>query len=392
MKKAICLLILITAPVSAASALSVRNIQFQGVENTEEAVLLHYFPEYLDGNDFRNEAELDTALDRWKERLEQTGNFREIEITREIQGGQADVTLAFREKIPYSFWIGNFFLGVGRYNLWGKGKNLKFEVGPVRQKVIIEDQMIGYSGFYYSFTLGKEEYSYFTFETNIYNPRSLVRKMGNAIVGWGLLPDLKLELQSLNLFFDETNGDKLGSENKIGLKLVFDRRKGYPVARDGFYSEIQAFYLFPYRLFELDAAANAYLSFLPTLGAAFRAGFGMIGGSVPEYLQYTLRDIDGLRSLTHFPGMTGNIKWDAHAELRWAFWEPIPFVIFDMRLEAVGFYDVGEARGSFKELGSPHHVLGGGLRITMDTFCVRAEFGWDETGNTSVLTGFTLPF
>lgn len=391
MKRFAVLFLLLSTLTLQARAVTIKDITVSGNDQTDSATILHYFYENEAGRDWDTNS-LHSALGRFGERLERTGWFRDVDVKETLSNSQASVHVTLKEKIPYSLTAGNLYVGLSKYNLWGKGKVVRFEIGPIRQKIMLEDRMFQFSRFSYSIALGKEEHYYYTLATNTVTQNLLLRKTVQASVGVTLFPDLDLTLVNNNIWLDQTNNTKVDSQYRIGLKLDFDKRAGYPSVEKGFYLSCQGHYLIPQNAFQGEITAQFYLPLFRDLIFAAKAHLGVLTAPLPEYFQFNLRDIDGLRTLTALPGLIGNDCWDAHAEARWAFWDVIPFFIFDMRLEALAFLDAGEARPSFADFGSPHFVAGAGLRVYIDTLAVRVEAGVDETGETSILTGFNLPF
>lgn len=370
--------------------LTIQEIHFIGRDTSEKSTLLHFLYEGTNRN--YSPEDLSNTLTRYEERLERTGWYKNVVIFSEISFDHATVTVNLEEKTPYSFWVGNFYLGLSRYNLWGKGKTVNFEIGPVRRKIIIEDQMFQMSDFFYSIDLGSEEYSYYSYPDTNYLEIDALRRLADFNIGKIIFPDIAFSLSSQNHWLDQTNGFRIGAYNKLGAILDFDRRAGYPFIYKGESFQISSFYIFPHHAVQIEGSLNGYWQILQGIVIAGRAHGGWISSEVPDYLRFSLRNIDGLRTLNPFPGMIGNTCYDLHGELRWAFWDLIPLFIFDMQLEALTFVDAGEARNNFSDFGRTHVVSGAGLRIYIENFTIRTELGVDETGGASLLTSFNAPF
>jgi hypothetical protein len=373
-------------------SITIKSFQFIGLDQSDERTILNYFYEYQTNKIWMDDTALSNDLERFGKRLERTGWFRNISISHALSHDEAYVTVTLTERIPYSAWFGNLYLGVSRYNLWGKGKTIKFEIGLNWEKIILEDLMFNYSPFSYSITLGNEQASFFNYTTNTYAQNTVFRKMANISLGAVLLPDIFCRLISQNYFLSETNSRNIGSYHKMGFSLEYDRRAGYPAVYEGADLFVSSCYIYPENSVQLESSIEGYYPFLKGLVLAGRAHLGYLSGYNPDYIKFYLRNIDGLRTLSQYPGLLGNFCWDIHSELRWAFWDLIPFVIFDMQLEALAFVEAGEARDNVSEMGRPHYVYGSGLRIYIDTFAIRVEAGVDETSAVSILTSFNLPF
>lgn len=391
MKRLSLFFLLLSALALQMHSVTIREVNMTGNDQTDPAAILHFFYEYDVVRNWAPE-ELNAVLQRFSERLERTGWFRDVEVRESVSNEQAIVRVSLKEKIPYSVTAGNLYLGLSKYNLWGKGKTVRFEIGPIRQKIVLEDRMFYFSRFFYSITLGKEENYYFSYETNTIVQNLLLRKTVQIALGLTLLPDLDLSLINNNFWLDYTNNVKLDKQYRVGLKLDYDKRAGYPSVEKGYFLSWQGHYIIPQNVLQTEVFAQFYLPLFKDLILAAKGHLGALSSPMPEYFQFNLRDIDGLRTLSSFSGLTGNDCWDIHTEARWSFWDIIPFFIFDMRLEALAFLDTGEARPSFSDFGKPHFVYGAGLRVYIDTLAIRVEAGIDEAGETSILTGFNLPF
>ncbi len=390
MKKTL-VFILVIIFYSTSYPITIKQIDITGNDRSQQETILHFFYENQT-NKIWTETELDSALKRFKERLERTGWYSAIEIGKTINGDNAEIQVSLKEKSSYSIWAGNLYLGLSKYDLWGKGKVIEFEAGPIEKKITIQDWMFNYSDVFFSVALGAEDYYTYTYITNAYNQQELVRNVGNATVGTLLFPDTFIDINTRNYWIENTNGTSITSYHTAGLKFAYDRRAGYPSAKNGENTDIGINYIYPYNMVQIEGSVQYYYEFIKNWVLAAKLHAGYTSGDVPVYAKFDLRTIDGLRTLSQFSGMIGNDCYDMHGEIRWAFWDVIPFIIFDMQLEALALFDFGEARDSIGNMGNPHYVYGAGLRIYLDAFCVRAEVGIDETGNTTVLSSFTLPF
>lgn len=377
---------------AALFSVTVRSVTVAGIESSDTNTILNFFHENSPGRTWADERELAAALDRFRDRLVRSGWFRGVTVSNRVENDLADVTVTLVEKMPYFVTVGNLYAGVKKYNLWGKGKSVGFEIGPVRQKISLEDPMVLFTRAGYALSLGQEEWVYSPVVTNVYQPVPAIRQFIEASAGTGLFPDFTVTLLSRNIWIKSTNGTSLAKSFRAGLRAEYDRRAGFPSVRSGFLVSLSGYYMIERSSWLAEGVTLLYVPIGRDFVIAGKAHAAVAGTDLPEELKFSLRGPDGLRTLSHLPGLTGNRMWDAHLEFRWNFWEVIPFLIFDMQLEALAFLEAGEARDAAEELGRPHPVYGAGLRIYLDTIGVRVEAGFDERGETSIITSFSLPF
>ncbi len=376
-------------------SLTISNINITGNNISKKETILSFFYEYTYQNK-RNfsEKELIDSLKAFKRRLERTGWYRNVEVgfvSNSNDNNIVEVNVGFVEKIPYTLYVKNNFLGVGKYNIWGEGKELIFEIGLDHKSIKISDKMFNFSTYFYECYLGSESYELYEFLNDEYTKSRLLRQRGYVKAGNNIFPDNQLFLQANLIWIQTTNQLTLKNINYFTIGWLFDTTEGYPIIINGiksynllnFYTDLS---------FSLENDFSTYLSFFPSLVIALRLHLILSYPELPVYQKYSLRSINGLRTLSHFPGMIGNNVWDGHLELRWAFWDVIPFLLYDLRLEAFSFVEIGEAREKISEFGTPHIVYGAGIRVYLDSFAIRTEIGIDEVSKVSVLSSFDLPF
>lgn len=397
MKKLILFIIsIIVFALYPAHSVVIKEFQFEGLSKSDTNTILHFFHENVDDKDW-NIADLDKTLKRVAERMTITGWFRDVSISNiSTNANEAVLLFKFQERIQYTAWLGNLYVGITKFNLWGKGKLVSFEVGPYRQLCIIEDRMFLFSRFSYSVILGAKEFNWLTYASSQYTETKILSRIVTADIGFRVIPD-----GLVHLIFGSTKLEGLTNKIKIdtyfdaGIRLSYNRTAGFPAINKGWNATIDALYIFGPNVFKTEFSAKFYqkLSKRFHLSEAIHGGY-ISSSSIPTYHMFSLRHIDGLRTFTQgLDGMIGTTVWDAHLELRWAFWDIIPFLyIFDLQIEAIVFIETGEARINTADLGKPHFVYGGGLRFSMNTFIVRAEMGIDETGESSVSASFGAAF
>jgi len=370
-------------------AFKIDGFLFKGFGDTSTNTILHFFYEYRPDKEW-NKQELSKALVRTGERLERTGWFRNISVTHiERENGENLVLFYLNERFPYSFWSGSIFAGVKRYNIWGKGKAISFEIGPYQQNVRIEDAMIAFSRFSFDIRLGAEEFTYYTMPDNLYLEHNVLRRFASFNAGYRVIPDGYVNLIGAFHKIEElTNQIKIDSYMKTGLRLKYDRIAGYPAINKGIRATLDLFYLFNVNALETTLTAEFFQQPHKKFALSQKLNAGYISEAVNEYQQFSLRNINGLRTLNHIDGLIGNVCWNADIEARWKFWEPIPFLVFDMEIEAIVFFAIGEARNNTQSLGNPNFVGGAGLRFYLQDFIIRAEVGLDNAGETTAMAWF----
>ncbi|MGC8764803.1 MAG: POTRA domain-containing protein [Brevinematia bacterium] len=374
---------------------TINNINISGNNISKKETILFFFYEYTYQNrrNFSEEA-LINSLKSFKRRLERTGWYRNIKvefITNSNDITLVDINVSFTEKIPYTLYLKNNYLGIGKYNIWGEGKEIAFEIGLNHKSIKITDRMFNFSTYFYECYLGSESFLFSQFVNDSYEETQLLKQRGYFRLGNNIFPDNQLFLQANLLWIQDTNQVTLKNLNYFTLSWVFDITEGYPVILNGlklgsyfnFYTDL---------LFSLEDEINAYLNIFPGVVIAIRLHSIFSYPELPPYQKYSLRSMNGLRTLSSFSGMIGDNVWDGHLEVRWAFWDVIPFLLYDLQLEAFAFAEMGEAREKITDFGSPHIVYGGGIRIYLDTFAIRTEIGVDKTSKVSVLSSFELPF
>lgn len=387
MKKHIVLFALLFA-VSSAFGYQITEIDFVEKMESSTNTVLNYFHEYYPGKEWTL-TELDDALINFHNRLLTSGWFKEIEIEyEEIGSNDLKLIIGLEESFPYRLWTGDLYFGLSKINLWGKGKEVAFEIGPIQQKIIITDNMFWFSKFFFKIALGTEQYDYTISSNGLgYIENEIQRRIGELTLGYRLFPDAEIKAMLKNYKLEYTNNILIDNYNMIGIEFDLDRRIGYPNFYSGWNTVFDMYYIHPQNALRMELFANYLYPIQKSIIIKGRAHAGYVTGDVPDYQKLSLRSIDGLRTLADLDGMIGDVCWDAHLEVLWAFWDAIPFLfIFDLQLEALAFLDVGESRSSFSELGRPHWTYGAGLRIYLETFIVRTELGIDEMGNSYVLS------
>ncbi len=376
--------------VNLSYSLKIKNINFIGDVVTKKATLLSYFPEYY--KEF-SEEELKFAIKNWKRRLERTGWFRNIKIeVVNITEREVDINISFTEKIPYTVYFKNNYIGIGKYNIWGEGKELYFEAGLLHKSIRIVDRIFNWTPYFYEFYAGNEQFNLYEYLNNEIEKTEILRQRVYGIVGNNIFPDQKILLTVSIEWFQNTN-DNENSRNVTFSKIswIYDITEGYPVVKNGFKWENSFSFYTDFKIL-LETDFKGYLKIFETLVLASRVHFGFSYSELPIYHRFNLQGINGLRTLSSLPGLIGNNVWDTHFELRWAFWDVVPFLLYDLQLEAISFIDIGEARNKIEEFGAPHIVYGCGIRIYLDVFAIRTEIGVDEKSKMSVMSSFELPF
>ncbi len=371
-------------------SVSIGNININGDVVSKKSTILFFSPELKDKKSFSDE-ELDNILSNWKRRLERTGWYRNIRIEKVVHEdtNEVDITITFSEKIPYTLYFKNNYIGIGKYNIWGEGKELYFEAGFSHKSIRIIDKIFNGGPYFYEFYAGSEVFEY---NKSILEKETLLRQRGYGKIGNNIFPDNQISTTVSLEWFQSTNGvETYKNINSFALNWIYDITKGYPVIKEGLRLET---FLKIYKDFDFcfDVDLRGYFKVFETIVLANRLHFGISFPELPVYHKYNLKNINGVRTLSLLDGLSGNNVWDFHSELRWAFWDVVPFLLYDLQLEALAFFDIGEARDKFNEFSTPHIVYGCGLRIYLDTFAIRTEIGVDETSKVSVLSSFELPF
>ncbi len=398
MKKLIVLFILsLTLLINQAYSITITKIEYKGLGESHTNMILSFFKEYQPGKDWEPE-QLNRVLNRVADRMTITGWFKNVSVTNiSTNKNEAHILFDFQERISYTAWLGDLYVGLTKFNLWGKGKVVSFEVGPYRQLVFIQDKMLNFTPFSYIFELGAKEIFWQTYSNNTYAETKILCRILRGDAAYEIIPDGMIHLNFTAIKLVElTNNIKIDSYFDVGLGLSYDRTAGFPVINSGWKSKLDMKYVFGPNFLKTEFKINLYQKVSKTIHFSefLHGGFNTTSADIPSYHMFSLRNIDGLHSLTQgLSGMIGNYVWDVHGEFRWAFWEVIPFLlIFDLQIEAVAFIEAGEARITPDTLGNPHFVYGGGLRFYMNTFVVRAEMGIDETGESSVTSSFSAAF
>lgn len=378
----------------SVQAYQIGEFEFDDRMESATNTVLNYFHEYYPGKEWTLN-ELGSALTNFKQRLVTSGWYKEVNISfQKIASNEVKVNVDVEDSFAYRIWTGDLYFGLSKINLWGRGKEVAFEIGPIQQKIVIADNMFQYSKFFFKIALGTEEHTYTSMTNGLgYVENKVQRRIGEFTLGYRLFPDAKLKAMLRNYKLEYTNNVLIDNYNMIGLEFEYDKRVGYPNYYKGWNGVLDLYYIHPQNAFKAELFANYLYPIQKSIILKGRAHAGFITGDVPSYQKISLRNIDGLRTLSDFDGMIGDICWDAHFEVLWAFWDAIPFLfIFELQLEALAFLDVGEARASFSDLGRPHWTYGAGLRIYMETFIVRTELGIDELGNSYVLSSMGSSF
>jgi hypothetical protein len=379
-----------------AFCINISNVIITGNSISTTNTILSFFYEYFyEGKSFFSTSEFTIATNDFIRRLERTGWYRNLRInciTSTNHPNVCDIEVSLEEKIPYTVYLKNDHIGIGKYNIWGKGKEVIFEVGFSHRAIRIVDRMFNYSPLSYDIYLGSENFSYEEFNGNSYEKSTLVKQKGCVKIGYVFFKDNKVYLLSGIDWLSTTNNEGITNNFYFDLGWAFDRRYGFPVVYRGFYLEAKTkFYSFSIiPLLELEFAH--YLDFLSTLVWANRIHTVFCFYDLPPYYKENLRDINGLRTKGEMVNLIGNSSYDIHTELRWNFWEKFPFLLFDVQLEAVVFFELGEAVSSLNAWSIPNYVYGCGLRVYLDTFAIRTELGIDKLNNISVFNSFDLPF
>lgn len=374
-------------------ALTISEIALKGNSETAQETILFFFCEYNPSHDY-SEPELSQALSNWVRRLERTGWFRNISITTEqTDTNSVKISLELTERFFYTVQLYDHAVGFGKQNLWGKGKEVFFEVGAIQKRIILTDHMYHFSPFFYQIALGTTEGEMTEYRNNFYQSLATLNQEGSIIGGYRIFPDHSIKFLLSGQIVKQTNQLPLEQVVQASLSYQIDNRKGYPSFRSGWYLENDLHsYAFLWSL-SWETTFTTYHSLSPRWVVGIKWHHGVSTGELPASRKYLLRQINGLHTLSQSPGLIGNNCWDAHLELRWQFWDVIPFVIFDMQLEAVGFVEAGEAWQTWQEWGShPYGIYGGGIRIYVDRFAIRTEVGIDQNQQPSVISSFQLPF
>ncbi len=374
-------------------AVKIEEIFIRGNSDTNRRTILFYFFEYDPEKDYTNE-ELSRVLQNWTRRLERTGWFRNIQVnTEQTSENTVRVSLELTERFFYTAQLFDRAVGFGKQNIWGKGKEIFFEVGTFQKKITLVDHMYNFSPFFYQVSLGTTEEDLVEYRGDFYQTFPTLRQKGEALVGWHIFPDHVVRLCVGGQSIMQTNQMPLEEGGYISLSYLMDKRKGYPSFSAGWHWENNVKCFFPSFGVSWESTASWHTPVGKTWQLGLKWHHGLSYGTLRTSEAYLLRHINGLHTLSQSPGLLGDNCWDAHIELRWKFWEVIPFVIFDMQLEAVAFLEGGEAWKDWTAFGRyPFVVYGAGLRIYVDLFAIRTEAGIDQTGQTAVLSSFELPF
>jgi hypothetical protein len=373
--------------------ITIGRIFIRGNSETDPQTILFFFQEYKEGKEF-TQNELDTALSNWVRRLERTGWFRNIRVmTEETNENHVDVSLELTERFFYTAQLFDHAIGFGKQNLWGKGKEIFFEVGPLQKKITLTDHMYNFWPLFYQVSLGTSQETLVEYIEDFYRTIPTLRQKGEAYIGWYLRPDHTLKGGLSGQIIMQTNQMPLETVSSLSVGYLIDTRRGYPAFSSGWHWENTVRLFVPGYAISWESTASTHTPIGKTWQIGAKWHHGLSYGSLPASGKYLLRTINGLHTLSQERGLLGDNCWDAHGEIRWKFWDVIPFLIFDIQLEAVGFLEAGEAWSRWEEVGRHIFVVyGAGLRIYVDRFAIRTEAGIDQRGETSVLSSFELPF
>lgn len=373
-------------------SLKIKNINFTGDAVTKKTTLLSFFPEYYEKQEF-SEEELKKVIKNWKRRLERTGWFRNIKIDIiNLETNDVDINIHFTEKIPYTVYFKNNYLGIGKYNIWGEGKELYFEAGLSHKAIKIIDRIFNGTSYCYEFYAGSEQFYLYEYVNDEIEKTELSRQRVYGKLGNNIFPDQKISLAIHLEWFQNTNDNETSKNvNSSTLNWIYDVTEGYPVVKNGIKWE-NNFKFYTDFNFLIESDFKGYFQIFETLIFGSRIHFALSYPELPIYHKFNLQGINGLRTINYMDGLIGSNVWDLHLELRWAFWDVVPFLLYDLQLEALGFIDIGEAQDKIENFGKPHIVYGCGIRIYLDTFAIRTEIGVDEKSKVSVLSSFEMPF
>ncbi|MFN4215899.1 MAG: POTRA domain-containing protein [Brevinematales bacterium] len=373
--------------------ITIRHIVIRGNSETDPRTILFFFQEYEENKEFSTN-ELTTALSNWIRRLERTGWFRNISVTtEETEENKVDVSLELTERFFYTAQLFDHAIGFGKQNLWGKGKEIFFEAGPFQKKITLTDHMYNFWPIFYQVILGTTEENLIEYSNDFYRIIPSLRQKGEAHIGWHLRPDHTLKGGFSGQIIIQTNQIPIETLSFLSLGYLIDTRRGYPAFSSGWHWENTIRFYIPHYTVSWESIASTHKPIKKTwqIGAKWHHGFTY--GFLPTSAKYLLRSINGLHTLSQEKGLLGDNCWDVHGEIRWKFWDVIPFLIFDIQLEAVGFLEAGETWNTWEEFGKNIFVVyGAGLRIYIDRFAIRTETGIDQRGETAVLSSFELPF
>ncbi|MCX7821173.1 MAG: hypothetical protein N2258_05805 [Brevinematales bacterium] len=388
MKKILAILLFFNTGYSV----TIKNINFIGDAVTKKVTLLSFFPEYYEKKDLSDE-ELKKIIKNWKRRLERTGWFRNIKIdVINLENNEVDINLSFTEKIPYTVYFKNNYIGIGKYNIWGEGKELYFEAGLSHKSIKIIDRIFNGTSYFYEFYAGSELFTLHEYLNGEIEKKDLSRQKLDAKIGNNILPDQKISFKiSLEWFQDTNDNENSKNINYSTISWSYDTTEGYPVVKNGLKWENNLKFYTDFK-FLVETDFKGYFMIFETLILGSRLHIAFSYPELPIYHKFNLQGINGLRTLSIMPGLIGSNIWETHIELRWAFWDVVPFLLYDLQLEALGFVDIGEAKDKIEEFGKPHIVYGCGIRIYLDTFAIRTEIGVDESSKVSVMSSFELPF
>lgn len=375
---------------------TISNIIINGITVSRKETILSFFYEYTyQGKRNFSEKELIEITRNTKRRLERSGWYRDVEVTFYTNTNNmdfVDIRITLSEKTPYTIYLKNDFIGIGKYNLWGKGKEAILELGLSHKGIKLSDRMYEFTPFFYEVYVGSQSYSYSIIQNESYEEIPLLRQMGYLTGGYSFTGDDNFHIKINAEWLQETNYNPICNLYYIEGGYKIDKRTGYPMVISGYYlelnSRIYSINWVPY----LEIDLRFYIPLFQSLIWANRFHFLSFFGELPIYYRIDLRDINSLHTLSSSPNLIGNKSYDIHTELRWSFWDKFVFLLFDVQMEALLFGELGECVNEFSEFSKPHYVYGSGLRIYLDSFAIRTEIGINEINEVAVFSSFDLPF
>ncbi|URA11280.1 BamA/TamA family outer membrane protein [Thermospira aquatica] len=335
--------------VGSLFAVKIEDIFIRGNSDSNSRTILFYFFEYDPDKDY-TPGELERALQNWARRLERTGWFRNIYVTNEYTPeNTVRISLELTESFFYTAQLFDRAVGFGKQNIWGKGKEIFFEVGTFQKKITLIDHMYNFSPFFYQVSLGTTEEDLVEYRGDFYQTFLTLRQKGEALVGWHVFPDHIMWVSLGGQSIVQTNQMPLERGGYLSLSYLVDTRRGYPSFSSGWHWQNDARWFFLSGGISWETTASWHTPLGKTWQLGLKWHHGLTYGKLQSSEKYLLRQINGLHTLSQSPGLLGDNCWDVHGEIRWKFWEVIPFVIFDMQLEAVAFLEGGEAWTEWRE-------------------------------------------
>lgn len=384
----IALFVFIAIPLFA---LKINKIKVIGNTHTKTKTILNFATELQTGKEF-SEKKLNKLAQRVKERLYKSFWFYKVNvyITPTSKGDDyRNIIIDVEDGFLYRFGGGNAYGMFGMDNVWGDSEFFRACLGYNNHSINLGKEFLG-KRLSFEATLGNIPY-FASFESNASYYSDKYQNL-TAIAGLGYRINYDFRVMFSANYKYILRNDYSPVDNTTGnmfypsLKLTYDGRSDGFSSAGGFYLSAEYdLFVAPLTIHRAKFIAKKYFPIVDSLNLAMMFAAKMQSGdNNPNYLLFSLVGAEGVRG-GYSSNLIGNASLEGHIELRWKFLEFAWGGIFNNRLEALVFYDIGKAypRVDAMDLSDFGMAYGLGLRIFFDMpvfVPLRFAFGWNKQG------------